>query len=118
MPDFRDTTTDLVYEFLQRAATDVRFRETLESGSKSAVRKELQGYKVKVTTKEIPRATRTVPAKEVCESLIAQFELDNQLKRARFDCASSELAPLILVVAYAMPLMPTVDADTEMAPAG
>jgi hypothetical protein len=113
--DFRNTTTDKVHEFLQKAAKPGSFRTDLETLPQKALSELLwKQYGVKVPPGDIPKE-RTVPSPDVCTALIRQFGLRNQQSRARFDCPSSQLAPLILVVAYAMPLVATVEAEVAAA---
>jgi hypothetical protein len=113
---FKHATPDDVYKFLDRAATDDDFHRRLETATPKALSKLLRGYGVRIPEREIPPAKeRTVPTNKQCLALIATFELDDQHKRAQYDYGSTALAPLMMVVGHAMPLVATIEGEVGAA---
>lgn len=114
--DFRATKTELVLDFLEKAAADEKFRKKLEKASRPALRDLLAGYGIKISYRDIKKAPRTVPSPEQCQQLITIFRLDQvEYAKSQYDYNPSLVGPLMLVVAFAMPLLATEDG--EAAPA-
>jgi len=115
--DFRSTTTDDVHRFLAQAAYDGNFRKRLKSMDEKVLAAELEGFNVLVHPDDLPPADkRTLPTRQQCQALIAMFGLNDEYARSLYDYNPSRLAPLILVIGHAMPLVATV--DSEVAAAG
>jgi len=117
----KDTTTKNVYDFLKEAATSKTFREKLESASPAQLSAILAKYGVKVPAREIPsRDVRRLPSRAECRALIKLYKLDTLYKNSQleqYDYNSSLLAPLILMIGFAMPLA-AVEDENEVAAAG
>jgi hypothetical protein len=114
--NFKDATTKKVLAFLEKAADDDYFRAELEKLSRPALRDLLRGYGIRISYRDIKQAPRAVPTKEQCRHLIKMFKLDEDaFAKSQYDYNSSTVAPLILVVAFAMPLMATGESEASAA---
>ena len=118
--DFSASKTEHVYEFLKLAATDNAFRKGLKTWKKVTLKAELAKFGVVVMAPDIKAPPRTIPSKEACAELIELFGLEkkgsfNPYATNKYDYNPSTLAPLMMVVGYAMPLAAV---DSEVAAAG
>jgi len=107
--DFNASKTEHVYEFLKLAATDNEFRDGLKNWKRGKLKAELAKFGVTVTAPEIKAPPRTVPSKKLCAELIKVFGLEksgsfNPYATSKYDYNPSTLAPLMLMIGYAMPL--------------
>lgn len=116
--DYSKATSKKVYEFVRDAATKADVQKTLKTGTKEKVSELLHKYGVEIPHDELPTSKqRQIPSELQCRILIAMFKLDDQeYAKAQYDYNPSSLAPLIMVIGHAMPLVATV--DSEVAAAG
>jgi len=117
---FRHTTSEKVYEFLRTAAKDPSFRKKLENANPAQLSKILIEYGVRVPPREIPaKGKRKVPSAAQCQKLIDTFKLDELYKKNQldtYDYNPSVLAPLVMMIGFAMPLA-AVEVEDEVAAA-
>lgn len=116
--DFSNATSKKVHAFLMDASNPkLKVRKTLETGSRPAVSKLLEGYGVVVSPDELPlKGDRRIPNDLQCRLLITMFMLDDEeYAVAKYDYNPSSLAPLMLVIGHAMPLHATVDGEVAAA---
>ena len=115
------TNTKKVYEFLHEAATSTSFRKKLETAGPAQLSKILAEYGVKVPAREIPsKDVRRLPSRAECKALIKLYKLDTLYKNSQleqYDYNPSLLAPLLLMIGFAMPLA-AVEHEDEVAAAG
>jgi hypothetical protein len=115
--DFRGATSKNVHKFLAQAAHDDNFRNELKTRSETELAELLSEFGVDVAPEDIPPCERrNLPTRDQCQQLIAMFGVNDEFATAAYEYGSTSLAPLVLVVAYAMPLMAT--AESEVAAAG
>lgn len=118
--DFSATKTQDVYAFLKKAATSNTFRKELETWSRHRLAVELGKYGVVVADADVKAPPRTLLSKAQCAGLIKTLDLEksgtfNPYAKTQYDYNPSTLAPLIMVIGYAMPLAAV---DSEVAAAG
>jgi hypothetical protein len=112
--DFKDATTAQVHQFLAKATYDDRFRENLREWEREELADALaDSFGIRVDPEDIPPPLRTIPTREQCQKLITMFGLNDEYARSLHDFGSSTLAPLMLVVGYAMPLTATVEREVR-----
>jgi hypothetical protein len=105
-----DATRDKVHQFLEDAATEGSgLRKSLEEDDGHEVARLLRDqYGIEVQPNEVPDpGERRVPSTEQCQQLLDTFEGE----LAASPNPPSYLAPLVLVVGYAMPLTATVERE-------
>jgi hypothetical protein len=115
--EYSKVTHEDVRRFLRDAAGDPDVRKSLVTQQPAGLKKLLRGYNIEFGPREkLPSPPRKIPTRAECEQLIAIFGLDDEFAEAMYSRASSSLAPLIMVIGHAMPLVATV--DSEVAAAG
>jgi hypothetical protein len=108
--DFSAATTSDVYEFLKKTANDPKFRSDLKTLPPKALSNLLAtDFNVKIPPGEIPKPKdRAEITKDQCRLLIALFDLEAKKTKTLNPYAASKydgtLAPLMMVIGYAMPL--------------
>src|SRR5262249_56686209 len=107
----REATRSDVHRFLAQATYSDEHRELLKGSSPEALAEELAKFGVRVDPADIPEPPRTIPTRDQCQKLILMFGLYDEYARAQFDYGSTTLAPLIMVVGYAMPLTATIESE-------
>ena len=113
--DFKATKAKNVLAFLEDAQ-DEKFRRELQASSRPELRDLLKKYGISISYRDIKPAPRTLPSADECRQLIKMFKLDNDaFAKSQYDYNSSTVAPLILVVAFAMPLMATAESEASAA---
>ncbi len=111
------STFEQVHEFLWRAAYDAKFRRDLKTMSPEKLQEMLSKFGVNVS-EGIPAEPRTLPTRAQCQELIQMFGLHaaHEYAKAQYgQNPASRLAPLILVIGHAMPLVATVDGEVTAA---
>ena len=115
--DYSKVTHADVKSFLSAAATDHDVREKLVNATPASLRTLLKSYNIQFKGSEkIPDPPRMIPTRAECEQLIELFGLGDEFADAMYSRSSSALAPLIMVIGHAMPLVATV--ESEVAAAG
>jgi hypothetical protein len=116
--DFTGTVND-VRTFIDDAANNTHNVHTvLEKGTRSAVSKLLLTYGLKLAPASIPAPrNRRVPTQEECRMLLALIDLGDQyaVVAKTPSYSANGLAPLMMVIGHAMPLVATVDAEVAAA---
>lgn len=113
------TTLEQVHEFLWNAAYDGKFRQKLRKLTPDELQAMLsEDFGVTVDSTDIPDPPRTLPTRAQCQELIRMFGLHaaHDYAKAQYaQSSTSRLAPLILVIGHAMPLVATVDGEVAAA---
>lgn len=114
--DYSKVTHADVHRFLTDAAHDPVVRTKLVTLPPNGLKNLLRAYNVEITGKQkIPVPPRKIPTAAECDQLFAIFGLDDEFAEAMYSRASSSLAPLIMVIGHAMPLVATVDGEVAAA---
>jgi hypothetical protein len=115
--NFTKSASKDVLRFLKDAQKD-SVRKRLENDQPADLAKLLEKYGTVVSARDIKPPPRSVPSPAKCRQLIRTFKLDQAAyAKSEYDYRhGSTLAPIVLVIGYAMPL--TATGGSEAFPAG